>query len=234
MPDRRPLIAIDGVAGAGKSTLAKELSKRLGVEMLDTGAMYRAVALLALRGGVDPSSGERLAGIARAMRFEPGPPTTLEGQQVGPELRTPEVDAAVSAVASHAGVRAELVRRQREWIAGRHGGVVEGRDIGSVVAPEADLKLYLVAQPEVRASRRAAQRDGHQGGTGAGTARVGQPHGGPAAVSGHGALQVQLEARDLKDSSRATAPLAQAADARVVDTSSATVDELIGMVMSWL
>ena len=223
-PERRPLIAIDGVAGAGKSTLAAELARRLGVEMLDTGAMYRAVALLALRRGVDPCSGDRLEEVARAMRFQPGPPPVLDDEAVGAALRTPQVDAAVSLVASHAGVRAELVRRQREWIAGRNGGVVEGRDIGSVVAPEADLKLYLVAQPDVRASRRAAQRDGEPEDAGSEAAEAAR----------HGALQLELEARDRHDSSRATAPLAQAPGARVVDTSEATVDELVGMVMSWL
>ncbi|MDA8392749.1 MAG: (d)CMP kinase [Actinomycetota bacterium] len=234
MADRRPLIAIDGVAGAGKSTLAAELASRLGVEQLDTGAMYRAVALLALRHGVDTSCGDRLAQLARTMRFDPGPPPLMDQVPVGPDLRTAEVDAAVSPVASHPAVRAELVRRQREWIGLRNGAVVEGRDIGSVVAPDADLKLYLVAQPHVRASRRAAQRSGGPGDPAGGPPGSRSESGATDPAEEHGALQLQLEKRDLQDRSRVTAPLAQAPDARVLDTSAATVDELVRTVMSWL
>jgi cytidylate kinase len=158
------VIAIDGPGGSGKSTVAGELARRLGCERLDTGAMYRAVTLLALRAGTDLLDEVTLAGLAQSMAYDAGPPVCLDGENVSDAIRMPEVDRNVSQVAAHAKVRQELVRRQRAWVADHDGGVVEGRDIGSVVMPEARLKVYLTADPAERARRRAdpelARRDG--------------------------------------------------------------------------
>ena len=137
------VIAIDGPAGSGKSTIARLLAERLGVEYLDTGAMYRSVALAALRAGVDPHDSEAVATLATKVEVE-----------FGDAVRTPEVNAIVSVVAAIPAVRTELVQRQREWIDEHDGGVVEGRDIGTVVFPDADLKVYLTATEEERARRR--------------------------------------------------------------------------------
>jgi len=149
------VIAIDGPAGAGKSTVAKALAERLGASLLDTGAMYRAVTLLALRSGVDLSDGDKLAALARAMTFETGHRFILDGEDVSAAIRSPDVDAAVSEVSAHPSVRGELVRRQREWVAANRCAIVEGRDIGSVVLPDARLKVFLTADPDVRAERRS-------------------------------------------------------------------------------
>ncbi len=145
------VIAIDGPAGSGKSTVARLLAQRLGLEYLDTGAMYRSVALAALQQGVDPSDAAALEALAPSVEVVSGD-----------AIRTPEVNGTVSLVASVAGVRAEMVRRQREWVASRHGGVVEGRDIGTVVFPDAPLKVFLVADPWERARRRLMQRLGRR------------------------------------------------------------------------
>lgn len=149
-----PLVTIDGPAGSGKSTVAAALASRLGVERLDTGAMYRAVTLLVLRSGTDAADGPAVARLAREMSLELGQNVILDGEDVTSEIRSAAVDGAVSVVASHADVRAELVRRQREWARQRGAGVVEGRDIGSVVFPDADVKIFLTADPIERARRR--------------------------------------------------------------------------------
>jgi cytidylate kinase len=150
----RPLIAIDGPAGSGKSTVAGALAARLGLERLDTGAMYRAVTLRALREGVALDDADALGAVARSMSLTVGTQVLLDGEDVTAAIRSGEVDAAVSAVAAQPQVRSELVRRQREWWARHGGGVVEGRDIGSVVFPDADLKIFLTADPSERARRR--------------------------------------------------------------------------------
>lgn len=150
-----PLITIDGPAGAGKSTIAGALAARLGLERLDTGAMYRAVTLLVLRAGAEPSDAARAVELAAHMDLELGARVVVNGEDVTKAIRSPEVDAEVSIVSAHPPLRAELVRRQRAWAAVHDGGVVEGRDIGSVVFPEADLKVYLTADPVERARRRA-------------------------------------------------------------------------------
>lgn len=202
---RLRLVAIDGPAGSGKSTVSAALSARLGLERLDTGAMYRAVAWAALERGLDPADAAGVAAIARGARIEPGASAVrIDGADVTDAIRTPEVNVAVSAVAANPAVRATLVERQRAWADRHWGGVVEGRDIGTVVFPEADLKVFLTATPGERARRR-----------------------GDEAASG-------LARRDLVDSTRAASPLAMAADARLLDTTGRSVDDVVDEILSWL
>jgi len=145
--ERDLVIAIDGPAGSGKSTIAKGVAKALGLRRLDTGAMYRALTLRAVRAGVGPEDASGLAGLARRTRFTfKDSQVVVNGRQVGDAIRSPEVSGVVSKVAAHRAVRKELVRRQREII-GKRGVVVEGRDIGTVVCPDADLKVFLTASP---------------------------------------------------------------------------------------
>ena len=154
------IVAIDGPAGVGKSTVARLLARRLGVPYLDTGAMYRALALEALERGLDPSDRLAIEALAETVALAVGPPgeggdlpVLLDGEPVGERIRTPEVAAATSTIAAHAGVRRRLAALQRD-AALRCGGVVEGRDIGTRVVPEAPFKFYLEARPEVRFRRR--------------------------------------------------------------------------------
>ncbi|TMK85433.1 MAG: (d)CMP kinase [Actinobacteria bacterium] len=151
-----PLVAIDGPAGSGKSTVARTVAGRLGAAYLDTGAMYRSVALAALERGVDPTDGEALAKLAGALDIEVGERVLVDGVDATTAIRGPDVTAVVSAVSAHPPVRAEMVRRQRRWAEAHGGGVLEGRDIGSVVFPHADVKVFLTASEEERARRRAA------------------------------------------------------------------------------
>ncbi len=165
-----PIIAIDGTAGSGKSTLAKSLGKILGLHVLDTGAMYRAAALkvLSVMGEERPETltkvpddeswSLQVAEIVKESVIVIEDRVSLDGQDVTKEIRTDRVDRFVSFVASIPAVREDLVSRQRQWIAIHNGGVVEGRDIGTVVCPNADLKVYLTASIEARAERRAAER----------------------------------------------------------------------------
>jgi 3-phosphoshikimate 1-carboxyvinyltransferase len=201
----RPLIiAIDGPAGAGKSTVSRAVAARLGVERLDTGAMYRAVAALALDRGIAPDDQAAVAALAAEARIEPGARILIDQLDVTDEIRSPEVGLAVSVVAANAAVRSQLVRRQRAWAAAHGGGVVEGRDIGSVVFPEAQVKVYLTASPEERARRRHDEVPG-------GVAR-----------------------RDHIDSTREASPLAHVADAHLLDTTDRTVEDVVEEVLSWL
>ena len=200
------VVAIDGPAGAGKSTVGRALARRLGLSYLDTGAMFRAVAVAALRAGVDPAAGAPVAALAAAMDLDVGEVTVLlDGADVTAAIRTPEVNVAVSAVAANVAVRAELRRRQVAWATERGGGVIEGRDIGTVVFPDAMLKLYLTASPAVRATRRHREQSGQE------LAEV------AAAIA----------RRDHADLSRSHAPLAEADDAVVVDTGDRSVDEIV-------
>jgi CMP/dCMP kinase len=218
----RPLIvAIDGPAGAGKSATARELALRLRLPYLDTGAMYRALALQALRAGlVAPLDGVASAGLvvlARALevRFEgglAGQRVLIGGEDVTEALRSPEVSTMASVVSVVPEVRREMVRRQRE-MAARTGGVIEGRDIGTVVFPEAPVKVFLTASPEVRAERRLAEL------------RRRNPDASFAVV-----LEEQ-RARDLRDSTRADSPLKPAEGARVVDSSGLTLGEVVDAIM---
>lgn len=213
------LVAIDGPAGAGKSTVARAVAARLGLERLDTGAMYRAVTLLVLREGADPSDAGAAARLAREMSLVvDGDEVRLAGEDVTLAIRALDVDAAVSAVAAHAAVREELVARQRAWAAAHGGGVVEGRDIGSVVFPSADLKVYLTADEAERARRRREQ-DG----------RAGAPD--PGAVQ---AVQAELARRDGLDAGRAVSPLLVADGAVVVDSTGKTIEEVVDEVVSGL
>ncbi|HUZ19479.1 MAG TPA: (d)CMP kinase [Acidimicrobiales bacterium] len=211
-------VAIDGPGGAGKSTVAGILAERLGLERLDTGAMYRALTLLALRHGTDPADGAGLAGLAREMELSLGDRVVLDGEDVTAEIRAGEVNEVVSLVAAHPEVRAELVERQRAWVVAHGGGVVEGRDIGSVVLPGAELKVFLTASPEERAARRAAETVSGGGAPPADVASVGQ----------------QIAARDLLDSSRSVSPLAVANGAVVIDSTGRTVDEVVEEVLKHL
>ena len=155
---RMRVIAIDGPAGSGKSTVARCLAERLDLEYLDTGAMYRAVTFAALRRNVDPADEEPVAALARMVDLSVTVDrVVVDGVDATIEIRGPEVTRAVSIVAANAKVREELVTRQREWALRHGGGVIEGRDIGSVVFPDAELKVYLDARPEVRAARRSKE-----------------------------------------------------------------------------
>ncbi|MGB0995056.1 MAG: (d)CMP kinase, partial [Acidimicrobiales bacterium] len=143
------VIAIDGPAGSGKSTVARALAKHLGLKYLDTGAMYRAVAFAVLRAGGDPDDAESTTATARLVDLDIGLDRVMvDGVDATVEIRGPEVSRAVSAVAANPEVRKELVSRQREWAVRQGGGVLEGRDIGTVVFPDAELKVYLTADPE--------------------------------------------------------------------------------------
>jgi 3-phosphoshikimate 1-carboxyvinyltransferase len=201
---RALLVAIDGPAGAGKSTVSKAVAQRLGVERLDTGAMYRAVAALALQSGTAPEDGEAVAALAGASTIVVGERVTIDGRDVTGVIRSPEVGRAVSVVAANAEVRLHLVQRQRDWAAAHGGGVVEGRDIGSVVFPEAQVKVYLTASPEERARRRNDEA----------------PEG--------------VARRDRIDSTRVASPLREAPDAHRLDTTGRTVQDVVEEVLSWL
>ena len=200
----RVVVAIDGPAGSGKSTLSRALAARLGVQRLDTGAMYRSVAWAVLQRGVDPGDPDAVADVARTLELEVGDRGVAEGTDITEAIRGPEVSAAVSAVAANPAVRAVMVDRQRDWVTTHGGGVVEGRDIGSVVLPDARLKLYLDASPEVRAARRSEE--------------------GAEAVA----------RRDRLDSTRAASPLEVPDGARVIDTGAHSVDEIVEQVLTWL
>ncbi len=199
-----PVIAIDGPAGSGKSTLSRALAARLGVDRLDTGAMYRAVAWAALDRHLDPGDREAVAELARSLVLTVGERVEVDGTDVTEAIRGPEVNGAVSVVAANAGVRSVLVGRQRQWVAERGGGVVEGRDIGSVVFPDAEVKIYLTASPDERARRR--------------------PEEGSDALS----------RRDRLDSTRSVSPLGVAEGARVVDTTGRKVEDIVDEVVTWL
>jgi cytidylate kinase len=207
------VVAIDGPSGSGKSTVARGVAAAIGAEVLDTGAMYRAVTWLALDRHADLSDGAALAALAERATIDAGPPATVDGRDVSVEIRGPEVTAAVSQVSAHPPVRELLVGRQRDWHAHRGCGVVEGRDIGTVVFPDAIVKVYLDASPEERARRRA--RDEAAARRPVEVGRVGD----------------DLARRDALDSSRTASPLTVAADALVIDTTSRTVDDIVAEVV---
>jgi cytidylate kinase len=214
-----PVVAVDGPSGSGKSTVSRRLAQRLGAHYLDTGAMYRAVTLAVLRAGADPHDADTVAKIASATELQVGvdpraPHISLDGELVDREVRGPEVTAHVSAVASVPEVRRLLVRRQREIIAAARQGagiVVEGRDIGTVVAPDAALKVYLTASADERARRRSTEQATDLRTTADALAR-----------------------RDRLDSTRATDPLAQAADAVVLDSTELGIDEVVQRLVGLL
>jgi cytidylate kinase len=213
--ERRLIIAIDGPSGAGKGTVARAVAARLGYRHVDTGAMYRAVAWKALQDGIDLQDERGVAAIGSRAVFDlEGGRVVIDGDDVAQAIRTPEIDAAATAVARHPAVREILVRRQREMGAG--GAIVmEGRDIGTVVFPNADVKIYLDASAEERARRRATD----------------PAH---AASSGTGLNEVAtaLAERDRSDSTRAVSPLTQAADALVIDTTGVPIDSVVERVLA--
>ncbi len=213
-PTDRPftVIAIDGPAGSGKSTVGRRLAAHLGLEYLDTGAMYRGVTFAALRRNIDPADAEVVGRLAEQVELDlPGDGTLIvDGADATIEIRGPEVTRAVSLVAANPAVRKELVRRQREWAEAHGGGVLEGRDIGSVVFPDAALKVYLTASPEVRADRRSKE----------------------VTDLDYATVAADIARRDAADQGRDDSPLAQAEGALVVDTSHRDVDEIVADLVS--
>ncbi|MCB1054898.1 MAG: (d)CMP kinase, partial [Acidobacteria bacterium] len=208
------VVAVDGPSGVGKSTVARRLATALGVPYLDTGAMYRSLALKALRSGIDPGAREACEELAERTDIglreaEDGSfQVLLDGEPVGDSIRTPEVSSAASAIAEHPGVRRRMVHLQRAT-AERHGGVLEGRDIGTRVFPETPFKFFLDARPEIRAGRRYRQlRD-----QGKDVART--------------EVERDLEARDRRDRERSDSPLTRDDSYCFVDTSDAPADEVV-------
>ncbi len=208
-----PIIAIDGPSGAGKGTVAREVATALGYRHVDSGAMYRAVGWKALQEHVALDSDDTVSKLASASRIDVSTARVLiDGTDVTRAIRTPEIDRAATAVARLPGVRAVLVDRQRAL--GETGAIVmEGRDIGTVVFPNADVKIYLDASPEERARRRASD----------------PAHSGPTAV---GEVATLLIARDEIDRTRAASPLYAAPDAVVVDTTGKNVDQVVREVLT--
>jgi len=199
------VIAIDGPAGSGKSSVARALAAALGWSFLDTGAMYRAVTVEALHTGVDVHDGAAMGELARSVQLTTLPRICVNGRDVEDEIRTDTVNEAVSIVAANALVRRQMVRRQREFADAQPlGTVVEGRDITTVVFPNATLKVFLTASLEERARRRGEE--------------------GAASVA----------RRDVADSTRVASPLRQAHDALVLDTTGRQVDEAVEEIIQWL
>ena len=206
---RRRVIAIDGPAGAGKSTIARAVARSLGIQYLDTGAMYRAVTVEAARLGLPLADDGAVSAFVESAVIEVGLDTvTINGHDVTTDIRTGETSKLVSIVATLSGVRSQLRQRQQSWVDERGGGVVEGRDIATVVFPEALLKVYLTASPLVRAQRRVTQ------------------FGGEVEV-----IAKEIAARDQVDSTRADSPLSAASDSVVVDTSDRTIDDVVSEIV---
>lgn len=208
------MVAIDGPAGTGKSSVSKGLAKALGARYLDTGGMYRMVTLAVLRAGIDPADAQAVAQAAEAVRmsvdYQPdGDRYFLDGEDVSAEIRADRVTAAVSAVSSVPAVRTRLVGLQREMVDGMGSVVVEGRDIGTVVLPDAPVKIFLTATAETRARRRTDQN-----------VAAGLP-------DDYEAVLADVRRRDHLDSTRAVSPLRAAPDAIVVDTSEMTEAQVI-------
>ncbi len=209
------VVAIDGPAGSGKSTVARGVADALGLEVLDTGAMYRAVTLLAMERGLDLEDGDAIARAAEQAQMEVGSPpgrVRLDGQDVSKEIRGPAVSSGVSAVSAHVPVRALLRARQREWAKERGGGVVEGRDIGTVVFTDAPVKVFLTASDDERARRRRLDEEAAER---------------PAELE---AVRDAVGRRDTLD--HKTTPLEPAADAVVIDTTGREVGDVVKEIVA--
>ena len=215
-PNRKPIIAIDGPAGAGKSTVARHLAAHFGLLNLESGAMYRAFALKALGQGINPDQPAALEALARVTTIELQPTPTgnrvlLDGADVTASLRDPAVTQAASCVSVHPAVRIWMVDLQRAL--GRSGGIVmEGRDIGTVVFPDADIKFFLDASPEARGQRRFLEA--------------------PTSAVTSAALHEELHKRDERDRNRAESPLRPAPDAVVIDSTALTLDQVLAHIES--
>ena len=204
------VIAIDGPAGAGKSTVARQVSTATGLRYLDTGAMYRCVALAVQQSSTDANDAEAVGKIARDVSVVIGRDAAiLNGTDVSAEIRSSEINSIVSIIAAHTPVRDAMREQQRRWIRDQKGGVVEGRDIGTVVFPEAILKVFLTASPEVRAVR-----------------RVGQTGGDVQAVA------ASIAERDHLDSTRLDSPLRPSEGSVIVDSSNRTIEEVVTEIVS--
>lgn len=204
-----PVIAIDGPAGAGKSTVARLVAEKVGVPYLDTGAMYRCVALQTLRSNVDPSHQSAVADIAQSISIVLSDTSViLNGEDVSQEIRSSAVAAIVSQIAVHSQVRDAMRSQQQHWIQIMGGGVVEGRDIGTVVFPTADVKIFLTASPLERAKRRVDQNGGDLNEVAAGIAE-----------------------RDRIDSTREDSPLIPAQDSLIVDSTGKSIDEVVDEIV---
>ena len=215
MSRQRVIVAIDGPAGAGKSTVARSLADKLGFLYIDTGAMYRAVALWALRTGIDLTDMHKLEQLASQadISFEPGSRRVhLNGEDITDDIRSPEISSAASKVAAVPAVRRILVEKQRE-LAASTSVVMEGRDIGTVVFPDATVKVYLDAAPDVRVGRRVVEL---------------QERGITHAAGSAGRA---IEERDARDRTRREAPLMQAPDAVYVDSSALSVEEVESSIL---
>jgi cytidylate kinase len=202
------VIAIDGPAGAGKSTIARALAARRGLEYLDTGAMYRAVTVAALHEQIPVDDADAVAELAERIDIvvdDNG--VRVDGHDVTSEIRSSEVTRAVSAIAANSRVRAEMRDQQRRWARLRGGGVIEGRDIGSVVFPDAEMKLYLTASPRIRAERRVAEAGGDVD-----------------------EIERDIARRDTYDSTRADSPLREADGSFVVDTTGLSIAEVLDRI----
>ena len=203
------VVAIDGPAGAGKSTIARELARVLNLPYLDTGAMYRGITCAALRKGIDPSDDAAVAELALITQLDISEDGLLvDGIDATADIRGEAVTRAVSSVAANSEVRRDLRERQRSWVASRGGGVVEGRDIATVVFPDARLKVFLTASPLVRAQRRVAQIGGD----------VDQ-------------IARDIAERDHKDSTRSDSPLRESENAILVDTSNRSIEDVVNQIV---
>jgi len=204
------VIAIDGPAGAGKSTVARQVSTATGLRYLDTGAMYRCVALEVQNTATDPNNADAVGKIARDVNVViERDAAKLNGVDVSTEIRTSEINAIVSIIAAHTPVRDAMREQQRQWIQAQKGGVVEGRDIGTVVFPDAILKVFLTASPEVRAER-----------------RVGQTGGDIKAVA------ASIAERDHLDSTRLDSPLRPSQGSVIVDSSNRSIEEVVAEIVA--